>query len=293
MTRSRAIFLLCIVNIAGGASYVATDYALECFSPLATVLWRTLLGLIFLALLSARSLALCLHFSDWLRIAAIGVFGYAVPVFLGTLGQKYSSPINASLLIGVEPVFIILLAVLFLREALTIKKIISIALGITGAGLIVLQNFPLTKTPVMAHWKGDVILILHGAFWAIYTVMGKPLLKTVPPLPLTTWVTFAGLAALIPASLAAGEPLWPPSVTASAWAGILFLAVVVNCLVTWGWNKALENVSASMLANFIFLQPLAGVILSAALGRGAVNSWGITGGFLILAGAYLASRQET
>jgi drug/metabolite transporter (DMT)-like permease len=58
------------------------------------------------------------------------------------------------------------------------------------------------------------------------------------------------------------------------------------------WNTALRSLDASRLAGFIFLQPLAGVVLAhLALGE-PLSASALAGGVLILVGVLLLVHEE-
>jgi drug/metabolite transporter (DMT)-like permease len=225
--------------------------------------------------------------ADWLRMAGVGVLGYAAPLWVGTVGQQLSSAANASLLVGVEPVSIVFLSAAFLGEPLTRLKAGSIACGLLGAFLIVAQGAGRTLTP---SFQGDLILFLHGFLWSLYTVLGKPVLEKTDAMTFSAWTTVIGLVALAP--FAAPGAIHGVAATPQAWAAFAFVSIGVS----WGgvaaWNKALELIPASQLANFIFLQPLIGVGL-AAFGQGdRLTPWSVAGGLLIIGSVYGASREK-
>ncbi len=58
------------------------------------------------------------------------------------------------------------------------------------------------------------------------------------------------------------------------------------------WNTALRELDASRMAGFIFLQPLSGVLLAAAVLGEPVTGYGILGGSLVLAGVYVLAVDE-
>lgn len=292
MTR-RALILAVLANVLGGSSYVFTEYLLTGFDPASGIFIRTFLGmLLFLPFAIVKRSQFPREKSDWARMMAIGLFGYGAPLIVGYWGQKYSTATNAALLIGVEPISIVLLSALFLGERLTFLKSASIVGGVAGAALLVLQGIPLINVTVTPQLKGDVLLVLHGFFWSLYSVIGKPILNRIDPMVLTFITTVIGL---IPMAVLA----WPhlPSVLENppgwqAWAALLYLAFALTFMGTLLWNLALKEAPASVFANFIFLQPLTGVLLGIFLQRDALTFWSLTGGALILAGMWCATRPE-
>jgi drug/metabolite transporter (DMT)-like permease len=101
------------------------------------------------------------------------------------------------------------------------------------------------------------------------------------------------LPCLLP--LAVGETLVAtraPTRLLPALVAAVALGLVVSALMTVLWNTALRAMDASRLAGFIFLQPLAGVLLArVALGE-PLSPSALVGGALILGGVLLLAREE-
>ena len=195
-----AYFLIAVSNILGGSTYAVTTAALKGFPEKDLLLLRmALCAALFLPLAwRGRRRLVAASREDWARIAAVGIFGYALPLALGTYGVKMSSATSASLLIGMEPVAIVLLSAAFLGESLTGLKIASLALGLAGATLIAFQGLPTFAGAFTDRLKGDMILAAHGVCWALYSVLGKSALKRVDPLDFTaatSIIGFLGVAA--------------------------------------------------------------------------------------------------
>lgn len=290
--QARAFIYFVTANVLGGVSYAVTEAALRGFTPTGLVFCRLALGTLLVLPWLLAAARRGLSRGDWARAAAVGLVGLAAPLWIGTVGQELSSSTNAALLIGVEPVSIALLSVLFLGERMTAARAAAIALGLCGAFLIVWQGAPLSGLLAAGSARGDLLLFAHGFFWALYSVIGKAALKRIPPLEFTALATFF---ALLPLSAAA----WPWTGAVRAWpvslesaAAVVFLAGAVGVAGVYLWNKALELLPASKIAAFIFLQPLIGVLLGTTLFGERFTSYSATGGFLVLAGVYAAMREE-
>ncbi|MCR4295402.1 MAG: DMT family transporter [Elusimicrobia bacterium] len=285
--------LIAISNILGGSTYAVTTEALKGFAEKDLMLLRmALCAALFVpfAWLGRRRLAAATR-GDWTRIVAVGTLGYALPLALGTYGVKLSSATSASLLVGVEPVTIVLLSAVFLGERLTGLKILSLVLGLTGAMLIAFQGLPTLSGAFTDRLKGDLILAFHGGCWALYSVLGKSALKRVEPLDftaVTSIIGFLGVAAwaswgAVPSSWTQAEP--------AAWLAIAYLAAAGGFLAVVLWNVALKKVEASKVANFIFLQPVVGVLLGVGLQGDPLSGWSMAGGALVLGGMYAAAHS--
>jgi drug/metabolite transporter (DMT)-like permease len=286
--------LAALANVLGGSSYPAATVMLRALPSRDAVFIRV--GFAFLAYLPllwlGRSRFRALNRHDWLLCGSAGVFGFGLPMALGTVGQELSSATSASLLVGLEPVTIVLLSAAFLGEKLGRWKLLAMGLGLTGATFIAFQGPPRLAGAFSGRLLGDVILTIHGGCWALYTVIGKPVLKKLTPLDYAAVTTAFGFAAIAVWAAAAGlRPETWSAAPASAWLALAYLVVGVSLVGTWAWNAGLAGLDASVQANFIFLQPLVGVLAGVCLLGDPFTGWTAFGGALVLAGVVAAHRS--
>jgi drug/metabolite transporter (DMT)-like permease len=283
--------LLVLTNVIGGSSFPFNAVMLRGFPPLDAIVVRMgISSLLFLPFLwrGRRRLA-ALSGGDWGLLAAVGIFGYAVPLALGNYGQTMSTSSSAAIFIGMEPVSIVALSCLFLGETLTGMKILAVVAGLAGTALIAFQGRPHFGA-ISGRLAGDLLLAACGCCWSLYTVIGKPLLARVEPMDftaVTNVLCFIGVAAWAGKGLTPG--LWRGAGT-GAWISIFYLAAVVSFLGALAWNLALKHVEASRQADFIFLQPLVGVALGAGLLGDPLTRWTAAGGALVLGALWAATR---
>ena len=280
--------LLTLTNAAVGCSFPANAVMLRGFSPRDALFLRMgLTSLLFLPFLwRARRRLAALSGRDWTLLAAVGTLGYALPLALCNCGQALASSSDAALFIGMEPVTIVALSCLFLGESLTALKLLSMLAGLAGTALIAFQGRP----HFGGRLSGDLLLAASGASWALYTVIGKPVLSRVEPMDYTA---VTSILCFFVVAAWAGPGLSPASWRAagtSSWLAIFYLTVVVTFLAALTWNVTLKRIEASRQASFIFLQPLVGVALGAAFLGDRLTRWTGAGGALILAGMWAATR---
>jgi drug/metabolite transporter (DMT)-like permease len=288
------VLLALFLNLFLGATYFATKKALAGLPELSLVVVRTGVALAFLTpLAGTASLRQIFRAGKpaWLRLLAMGGLGYALPLALGNYGVAFSSASHASLLIGTEPICVAVFGALLIGERLSALRLLALGAGLVGATAVVSNGIPARGGEDTAQLTGDLLLIAHGAAWSIYTIAGKSLLGRFPPLAVTTASLAVALPLLLPLAtlelphLERGPALLP----ALAWA--VALGLFASALGTVLWNQALAQMDASTLAGFVFLQPLAGVLLGHyALGE-ELRAAAVAGGVLVLAGVYLLAFE--
>ena len=286
----RAIAIAIVANLLGGTSYVLTKVALTGLTETTLVVVRTIVALAVLIPLTWPAVADVLRASgrDRTRLLAMGVVGYALPLALASYGIHRSSATNASLLIGVEPLAVVVMVVIVLGESLAATRVAALALGTIGATMLVAGGVPFLAVAYERHVAGDLLLTASAFAWGIYTIAGKRLLDRYEAQALSAASLVVALPCLVP--LAVIETVGvahAPTRLVPALAAAVVLGLVVSGLMTVLWNTALRSLDASRLAGFIFLQPLAGVILARVALDEPLGASALAGGVLILLGVLL------
>jgi drug/metabolite transporter (DMT)-like permease len=136
---------------------------------------------------------------------------------------------------------------------------------------------------------GDILVLASSACFAVFAVAGKDATKSLAsPLLVSGVSTVGGAAALaLPAWWETGGQLPRPDLL--GWAMVGYLGIVVTCVGMLGWFWALRIIPASRAAAFLFVQPLSGVALSAALLREQLSPSFLLGTALVLGALSLIS----
>lgn len=228
---------------------------------------------------------------DRVRVAFMGVVGFALAFALGNWGLARSTASNAALLITVEPTTLLVLAPLLLGERLSGRETLGAVLTLLGAVVVVVDGVPGLTRSLMPHWRGDLLLILSGVAYAAYSLLGQGVLTRHPVARVTAHSVVWGAVSIAP--LAAHE--WhagpPPAWTATAVVGTLYLGVVITALGYAVWNWCLERVGAARVAAFVNVQPLAGALLGVWWLHEPLTPFLVGGGLLIVAGLHLTVKR--
>lgn len=198
------------------------------------------------------------------RIAALaGLLEPGLSYSLGTVGLALSSASIASTIGATEPIIIMLLATLFLREPLGSRRILGAA-GVV-AGLLLITN-------PSASSEGSVlgaILVLGGTFTAAaYVLVAARFSHDVPAaLGAARQQSIGLLLALIvlAAQIVLGPPLRSESI--SGWALMLAAGsgVIQYALAFWLYLWGLKHLHASEAGLLLALIPVFGVLGGTAL----------------------------
>jgi drug/metabolite transporter (DMT)-like permease len=287
MRLNRGVLALLLTVAIWGSTFVATKVALHDMGPLALSVLRFAVAFAILAPLARRP-GYRLRMSFTPTFLSFGLTGVALFYGLQNLALKYTSAVNAVLVLAILPALTALLAVWQLKERLTALQVAGIVMALAGMAIVGRASGGSEEAPNPL--LGNLLIVGCVISWAVYTIQGKRLSAQYSPLVTTSASIGAGLLMLLP--LGIGE-VWlsgPPHMSGEGLLAILYLGLVASALPMFLWNYALNYVPASVASLYLNLVPVVGVILALITGE-SIGLWQVVGGLFTLVGVWVSGRS--
>ena len=229
--------------------------------------WRSLDGRDMLRLVLS-GLALAVHFATWLA------------------SLSYTTVASSVILVSTNPIFVGLASHFLLGEHL--RRGTIVAIGVVMIGTVIVSYGDLSISG-RALW-GDLLALLGAVAASSYFLLGRALRRKLSTLAYV-WPCYgiAGLALLL-MCLLAGQPLI--GYTGPTYVTFLLMAVVPQVLGHSGFKSVLRVFTSTFVTLAILGEPVGATILALLVLSEAPRPTALIGGALVLAGIYLASRQE-
>lgn len=284
------IALIAVQFLFGGAP-VFGKIALQAFPSFAIVGFRVCLAAIVFAVVARlRTGKLLLEDKkDYLYFAVFSLFGVVVNQLFFFRGLELTTATNTSLLAVTIPIFTILISSVIGNDRLTIKKIAGTILA--AIGVIYLVD-PRKASFSSATTLGDIFIILNSFSYAIYVAVSKKLITKYGAMKSLAWLFIFGSVVTFPIGFYFMQSVEIGNVGSAAWLA-LAAVVIFPTILAYYWNAwALERVEPSIVAVYIYLQPLIG-FFSAMIFLGEKFSFQILiSAALIFSGVFLVTRKK-
>ncbi len=195
------------------------------------------------------------------RASLSGLFEPGLSYTFGIVGLALTTASNAALIGAVEPLFILFLAWLLLKERIGPQMLGLALLATIGIVLVIAPD--MTVLSRRGSLAGDLLLVAGTFFAAFYVIATRRLVLTLDPLPLSAlqqsvglvWTLGVLLTALV-VGLAhvglAGVPAW--ALLMAAGSGIIQYA-----LAFWLYLFALQSLPANVAGLYLTLIPVFGI----------------------------------
>lgn len=252
--------------------------------PTATAFWRVALAVppLWLLLLfqekTPKSTAL------WPLYLAAGL-AFAGDLAFWHSSIKLTSVANATLLANLASLFVTLAGWIFLRQRPSRLFLAGLGAALLGVALLVHTSLQFSRSAL----AGDALGVVTAMFYAAYILAVKGLrdrgATTLRLMAVTSTIT---AILLLPAALATGEQFFPA--TLAGWSILVGLALVSHAAGQGLIAYALAHLPASFSSVGLLLQPVVAALFAWLLLAEPLMALQVAGGFVVLAGIYLARR---
>jgi drug/metabolite transporter (DMT)-like permease len=197
---------------------------------------------------------------DHAMLVVYAFFGIIANQLIFILGLQRSTATNAVVIGATIPVFTVGIAVALGKERATASRIAGLAVALCGALVVVGSGFQLGGSVFI----GNLLIVLNSLSFSIYLVISRGLLAKYGTVTVITWTMIYGALGVLPFGAGAlaehAQHLSPRAWAAMSYI-VLFPTVGTYFLNSW----ALKRAPSSVVAIYIYVQPVIGALLSAAM----------------------------
>jgi len=216
-------------------------------------------------------------------IFLLGFVGIAAFHTAQNYGQVTVTAGSAAMVVSSVPIFTAMLATIFLGEKLKLWGWLGIFISFLGVFLIALGEREGVKFD-----PGVFILLLAAIAAATYFVLQKPYLIRYSALQLVTYMIWAGTLFLLVFTPGLIEEVTSAPIEATV--ATIYLGIFPSAVAYVTWSYALSRAPASIVASFLYLQPVFAVIIAFIWLNEIPVLISIIGGVVTILGVFVVNK---
>ena len=286
----QAHLALLAVNLIYGANYsIAKEVMPAYVQPFAFVLMRVGGALVLFWIVSALFIREKIDKKDLPRMALLAVCGVACNQLFFLKGLSITTPINAAIIMISNPIVVLVIAAVVLKEKISISKFAGISLGVTGAAIMLLysKTFSFGSETI----TGDLMILINSISWACYVVLAKPMMMKYNTFTVVKWVFLFGFVYVLPFGFKQFTEVNWATMPTSIWHDIIFVVIGTTFFAYVLNTYALRALSPAVVSIYIYLQPfLATLIAVFYYHNDTLDARKILSAVLIIIGVTLVSQ---
>jgi drug/metabolite transporter (DMT)-like permease len=282
-----ATALLVCASVLWGGSFIAARVALREISPVTLATVRFSLAAVFFVVLLVVAPRYRAARRELPVLAFYGTLTITLYFILQYNGVERTSASLSAMVIALSPLVVVILSSAFLKEGLTGRQVLGIVVATAGAILLVTRGS--LEVSGSAYWLGVLFLSLDVLAWGVYNVLSKRTLRSQHPTTLTAHMIILGAVGLWPFAAVDGGFKDIAQLSLTGWLAIGYLVVFCTIIAYLAFNYALRIVPASQAGVYLYLNPVAAVLLANLLLSEPLTWITFLGGGMAITGVYLAN----
>ena len=209
-------------------------------------------------------------------------------------GVSMTSPINASIVTTFLPIITMVISAFYLKEPITLKKLLGVIVGGAGAVLIIISSTQLDagSSASNRNLMGILLVFMAQTSYAIYFVFFKNFVGKYSPITLMKWMFLFASITYLPFGQSEFLHLEYTAIPFTVYKDIAFVVLgstFLTYLMAPIGQKNLRPTVASMYNN---VQPIVATIAAAVMG---IDAFGLLKGIaiaLVFVGVFIVNRSK-
>ena len=226
---------------------------------------------------------------DIVMLTLCSMLGIVGNQFLFVKGLSLTTVINVEILSTTIPVYALAVSILLGYERGSLKTLLGIMSSV--AGVLYLVN-PSYAALTQGTTTGNLLILINSFLYALYLVASKNLVERYGALNVVTWIFLVGSVITVPVGIYSLQQENLAAIGAGTWAAVGFIIIFPTVIAYYLNAWALTRVPPSMVAIYIYLQPLIAFGLAPLLLGESWNWRTIVAAVLIFAGVALVTMDH-
>ena len=228
---------------------------------------------------------------DFLLLFLASLFALVLNQLLFFIGLASTSSIDASIVVTLLPIVTMLLAAVFIREPITLLKVVGVLVGASGALIIVFNRT--SGGSGQGNFFGNMIVFSAVIAFSLYLTLFKKLISKYSGVTLMKWMFLFATVVAFPFYI---HPLMETRFETFSSNVILRIIYVVVFATFIGYllipigQKTLRPTTLSM---YNYVQPVVSSALAILLGSEHFSLGQALAGALVFAGVYIVTQSKT
>lgn len=229
---------------------------------------------------------------DIVKLAGAAVLGIVFNQCLFNIGLSITSPVNASIVTTSMPIFAMVLSFFILKEPITWKKALGVAIGCCGALILIFSSASAGNAKV-GDIRGDLMCLGAQFSFALYLALFNPLIRKYNVITVNKWMfTWASLFVLPFTTVHVSQLSWA-SFTAATWLEVVYM-VVLGTFVSYLLSVVAQSVlRPTVVSVYNYVQPIVSVVVSVAVGMSVFTLPQGVAVVLVFTGVWLVIKSKS
>ena len=229
---------------------------------------------------------------DLLRLCGAGVLGLFLPQLTFLHAIAHTTPVDLSVMSTTTPIFTMFVAAIFLKEPITWKKALGVALSFGGILWLILQSTFGSGGPSETEPIGIMFCFANYIVFALYLGTCRNLIARYSVVTSMKWMFLVSFLVSLPFSL----PKLPTTefalVSSQVWWEIGFMIFFSTFVAYYLIPVGQKRIRPTLVSMYGYLQPIIAIAAAIWTGLDHLTATKVTAALLVFVGVYVVNQSR-
>ena len=229
---------------------------------------------------------------DLLRLSGAGVLGLFLPQLTFLHAIAHTTPVDLSVMSTTTPIFTMFVAAIFLKEPITWKKSLGVALSFGGILWLILQSTFASAGPSQTEPVGILFCFANYIVFALYLGTCRPLIARYSVVTSMKWMFLASFLLSLPFSLPHVPQTDFAAVPTQVWWEIGYMIFFSTFLAYYLIPVGQQRIRPTLVSMYGYLQPIIAIAVAIWTGMDRLTVTKIVAALLVFTGVWVVNQSR-
>ncbi len=229
---------------------------------------------------------------DLLRIAGAGIIGLFLPQLTFLHAIAHTTPVDLSVMSTTTPIFTMLVAAVFLKEPITWKKVLGVALSFGGILWLILQSTFGGHGASETEPIGIVYCFANYIVFALYLGTCRNLISRYSVVTSMKWMFLVSFLISLPFSIPHLPQTDFAAVPTQVWWEIAFMIFFSTFVAYYLVPVGQQRIRPTLVSMYGYLQPIIAIAVAIATGMDRLTATKLVAAALVFTGVWVVNQSR-
>ncbi len=229
---------------------------------------------------------------DLLKLAGAGILGLFLPQLTFLHAIAHTTPVDLSVMSTTTPIFTMFVAAIFLKEPITWKKALGVALSFGGILWLILQSTFGSNGPSETEPVGIMFCFANYIVFALYLGTCRNLIGRYSVVTSMKWMFLVSFLVSLPFSLPKLSSTEFALVSSQVWWEIGFMIFFSTFIAYYLIPVGQKRIRPTLVSMYGYLQPIIAIAAAIWTGLDHLTATKVTAAILVFVGVWVVNQSR-
>ena len=229
---------------------------------------------------------------DYIRIFAASMLGFLTCQVTFLVGIPHITPMDCSILTAMAPVYTMITAAIVIKEPITLKKSIGVAVSLAGVIYLIISRVSISEGAAESTPFGIFMIILNVLSFAMYLGIFKPLIAKYSVVTFMKWIFLFSACVSIPFSFKGLVNVDWTGIPKIQYAELAYLIICATFITYYLIPIAQKRIRPTLVSMYTYVQPIIAIAISIAIGMDKLTWQKLLATALVFGGVVIVNQSR-